>query len=108
LKEFAGTARQPAQHDRTGGVATAAGRIFVVGGAADGPGPGRFGLDSSEVFDPDTNTWRPLDALLPVARGALCAGHGPGNAIVSFGGFEPRNQSFIASNRVEALSISQL
>jgi N-acetylneuraminic acid mutarotase len=86
------------------GVVSAAGRIFVVGGAGDvsgSVGP----LQSSEVFDPNTNTWQPVDALLPVGRGSLSAEHGPGNVILAFGGFE---SGVTASARVEALPISQL
>ena len=82
------------------GVVSAGGRIFVVGGASD-VGP----LQSSEVFNPNTNTWQPIDALLPVGRGSLSAERGPGNVILAFGGFEP---GITASARVEALPISQL
>jgi N-acetylneuraminic acid mutarotase len=70
------------------GVVSAAGRIFVVGGAGDvsgSVGP----LQSSEVFDPNTNTWQPVDALLPVGRGSLSAERGPGNVILAFGGSSP-------------------
>ena len=86
------------------GVVSTAGRIFVVGGANDvsgSPAP----LQSSEVFNPNTNTWQPVDALLPVGRGSLSAEHGPGNVILAFGGFE---SGVTASARVEALPISQL
>jgi Kelch motif len=86
------------------GVVSAAGRIFVVGGASDVYGS-VVPLQSSEVFDPNTNTWQPVDALLPVGRGSLSAERGPGNVILAFGGFE---SGVTASARVEALPISQL
>ena len=81
------------------GVVSAAGRIFVVGSGA--PNVNR----TSEAFDPNTNTWQQLDALLPVGRGSLSAERGPGNVILAIGGFEAGP---IASDRVEALKISQL
>jgi N-acetylneuraminic acid mutarotase len=86
------------------GMVSAAGRIFVVGGASDVSGS-VVPLQSSEVFDPNTNTWQPVDALLPVGRGSLSAERGPGNVILAFGGFE---SGVTASTRVEALPISQL
>jgi N-acetylneuraminic acid mutarotase len=91
------------------GVATAGGRIFVVGGAGGQLGPGTVvALTSSEVFDPQTNTWQQLDAHLPVGRGSLCAEPVSGNSILAIGGFEPAGApgSFVASTRVEALRIS--
>jgi N-acetylneuraminic acid mutarotase len=81
------------------GVVSAAGRIFVVG-SGDTPVN-----TSSEAFDPNTNTWQQLDAVLPVGRGSLSAERGPGNVILAIGGFEGE---LIASARVEALKISQL
>jgi len=71
------------------GALAVGGRRLVVGGAAGGPGPDGFFLDSSEMFAPRTNTWRTLDIRLPVARASLCAEPQVGHAALAIGGFEP-------------------
>ncbi len=84
------------------GVTTTAGRIFVVGGAGGTPAAS-VGLPSTEMFDPQTDTWQPLGALLPVGRGSLSAESGPGHVIFAVGGFIPPGPS--ASDRIEALKV---
>jgi N-acetylneuraminic acid mutarotase len=89
------------------GVVVAAGRIFAVGGATGVVGVDSSPQDSGEVFDPQANTWHPLDTVLQVPRAALCAEAGQGNEIIAFGGFEKRDDAFFESDRVESLKVKQ-
>jgi N-acetylneuraminic acid mutarotase len=84
------------------GVVAAGGRLVVVGGAA-GSATAPVVLGSSEAYDPRTDTWQPLTALLPVARGSLSGAGGPAQTIFAIGGFVPPGPS--ASDRIDALTL---
>jgi hypothetical protein len=64
--------------DARGGHADAQlhGRIFVLGGFTSGFAAA---LDSVEVRDPNTDTWRPV-APMPTARGNRCVTRRPGQS----------------------------
>lgn len=69
-------------------VASAAGRVFVAGGAVRNPGAGGGVVNRSEVhiYDPATNAWSQADKLPEAVRGAAAVALGE-NLIYVAGGF---------------------
>jgi N-acetylneuraminic acid mutarotase len=94
------------------GVATVGERIFAVGGVGnDG------GLQTGEVYDPNTDQWRSLVVQFSTTRASLVATHGHGDdghgddglgdgeVILAIGGFAGGGATREATNRVEALRL---
>lgn len=78
------------------------GRVLVAGGTYGGKNDGTQGgtqLNTSEIYDPITNTWQKLAAKLVTARGLHTAALMPSGAVVLFGGLDATGS---ASREVEA------
>jgi N-acetylneuraminic acid mutarotase len=79
------------------GVTAIGNQIVVVGGAGGSLGS-RQPLSSSEVYDPQHDSWQLLSAQLNPGRGSLTSASRPARTILAIGGSGP-------TNRVDGLQV---